>query len=168
MFPNKKIVYIFVSIGDENPNLSKEVKKKTVFENIFFRFFKKKKVLEENKTDIYQILDKLTSSISKYSEKKCYSFYLNKEESHEKFITDIQKENADRYYVFPMYPQYNLDLNQIANFFSLSLYDDILEKFFWIKSYGQHPIFAKALQKTIKSVLKKNNLDEKDTFFLFL
>ncbi|NGX32091.1 MAG: hypothetical protein K1060chlam4_00129, partial [Candidatus Anoxychlamydiales bacterium] len=25
MFPNKKIVYIFVSIGDENPNLSKEV-----------------------------------------------------------------------------------------------------------------------------------------------
>ena len=67
-----------------------------------------------------------------------------------------------------MYPQYNLEMNKIANFFSLNLYDDIVEKFFWIKSYGQHPIFAKALQKTIKTVLKKNNLDEKDTFFLFL
>jgi len=168
MFPNKKIVYIFVSIGDENANPSKEVKKKSFLENFFSRFSKKKKFLKEDKTDIYQILDNLTSSISKYSEKKCYSFYLNKEESHEKFITDIQKENADRYYIFPMYPQYNLDLNQIANFFSLSLYDDILEKFFWIKSYAQHPIFAKALQKIIKNVMKKNNLDEKDTFFLFL
>ncbi|NGX44682.1 MAG: hypothetical protein K1060chlam3_00854 [Candidatus Anoxychlamydiales bacterium] len=67
-----------------------------------------------------------------------------------------------------MYPQYNLDLSQIANFFSLSLYDDVLEKFFWIKSYAQHPIFVKAIQKTIKSVMKKNDLDEKSTFFLFL
>ncbi|NGX29595.1 MAG: Ferrochelatase [Candidatus Anoxychlamydiales bacterium] len=168
MFPNKKIVYIFVSIGDENAKISQDVKKKSFFENLKKIFSKNENVIKENKSDIYQILDKLTSSISKYSEKKCYCFYLNQEKTHEKFITDIQRENADRYYVFPMYPQYNLEMNKIANFFSLNLYDDIVEKFFWIKSYGQHPIFAKALQKTIKTVLKKNNLDEKDTFFLFL
>ncbi|NGX33825.1 MAG: Ferrochelatase [Candidatus Anoxychlamydiales bacterium] len=168
MFRIKKIVYIFASFGDENAKISKEVKRFSFFEKIKESFLKKAKILDENKTDVYEILDKLILSISKYSEKKCYCFYLNQEESHELFIKEIQKENADRYYIFPMYPQYNVDLNQIANFFSLNLYDDVVEKFFWVKSYGQHQIFAKAIQKTIKSILKKNNLDEKDTFFLFL
>ncbi len=166
MFPNKKIVYIFTSLGDENDN--PYIQKKSLLETLKKRFLKKPKVLKKNKSDIYQILDNLISSIAKYSEKKCFSFYLNQKDTHEKFIKNIQNEKADRHYIFPMYPQYNLEINKIANFFSLNLFDDILEKFFWIKSYAQHPIFAKAIQKTIKTVLKKNHLDEKDTCFLFL
>jgi len=168
MFPNKKIIYIFVSLGDENAKILKKENKNSFFEKLKKRFSKKEKPILVDKNDIYQVLDKLISSISKYSEKKCFSFYLNQLDKHEKFIVDIQKEMADRYYVFPMYPQYNADLNQIANFFASNIADDILKNFFWIKSYAQHPLYSKAIQKSIRSIFKKNNLDEKETFFLFL
>lgn len=164
MLTNKKIAYIFASIGET----SFEISKKSFFKNFLDKFLTKNKKVKKDVTDIYEITDKFISSISRYSEKKCFSFYLNLENRHEKFINDINEYKADRYYIFPLYPQYNRDINSIANFFSLNFFDDIVERFFWTKSYSHHPLFITAHQKNIKSILKKNNLDEKKSSILFL
>jgi len=51
MFPTKKIVYIFVSIGDENAKISQDVKKKSFFENL-------KKIFSKNTKKDLQLLQK--------------------------------------------------------------------------------------------------------------
>ncbi|NGX62989.1 MAG: Ferrochelatase [Candidatus Anoxychlamydiales bacterium] len=167
MFPNKKIVYIFASLGDGVYKKDIASNKVSFFLKIFQRSKKKIKV-QQNINDTFEISEKFISKVSKYSEKQCFSFYLHSDHLHEKFIKDVQTAKADRYYIFPLYPQYNLELSNLANFFSLNLYREICDKFFWVKSYSQHSFFTKALQKNIKNILKKNVLDEKETLFLFL
>jgi len=163
MFTNKKIIYIFASFGDEIINNSN--KNKTSFLNRFIKKVAKKEIKE---TSIFELSEKLLSEISKFTDKKCYSFYLNLENLHDQFINEIQSSTADRFYIFSLYPQYKSNLSLIANFFSLNFFDEITNNFFWIKSFHNHPYFIKSIQKNIKNILKKNNLDQKDTFFLFL
>ncbi len=173
MFTNKKINYIFVSFGEEvinnpNNNSNKFVSNKFAFFNKFTKKLVKNQTLEIKETPVFELSEKLISEISKFTDKKCYSFYLNLESMHDQFINDIQSSIADRFYVFSLYPQYRSDISLIANFFSLNLYDEITNKFFWIKSFHNNSFFIKAIQKNIKTILKKNDLDEKDTIFLFL
>ena len=168
MLPNKKIAYIFVSIGDTNNNPSKKNDEKSFFKKFLDKIFKKNKKNLKTFNNFYEIADRFISTIKKYSDKKCFSFYLNLENSHVTFISDINEYQADQYYIFPIYPQYNQEINFIANFFSLHFSEETLNKIFWIKSYPKHPLFIKAHLKNIQNILKKNNLDQKQSFFLFL
>lgn len=167
MFLNKKNNYIFVSFGDENNTNFNQNSNKSSF---FNKFLKKQPIdvtLKIKETSIFDLSQKFISEISKFTDKKCYSFYLNLENTHDNFINEIKASNADRFFIFPLFPQYRPDISLIANFFSLNLYDEITSKFFWIKSFHNNSFFIKAIQKNIKIILKKYDLDEKDTIFLF-
>lgn len=169
MFFNKKINYIFVSFGDEIiSNQTKNVNKSFFLNKLIKKNTQKEEIIPNNESNIYELSEKLVLEISRYTDKKCFSFYLNLEKTHDKFIHEIQSSNVDRFYIFPLYPQYRSDLSLIANFFSLNLYEQSLNNFFWIKSFHNHPYFIKDIQKNIKGILKKYNLDEKETMFLFL
>jgi protoheme ferro-lyase len=165
MFTNKKINYIFVSLGDER--ISNKKPKKIPFFNKFSKIIKKNENQEIKETSTFDLSEKLVSEISKFTEKKCFSFYLNLENMHDKFITEIQKSNADRFFIFSLYPQFRPPISLISDFFSLNLYDDITNNFFWIKSFHNHDFFIKSIQKNINTILKKHELDEKETIFLF-
>jgi len=165
MFDNKKINYIFVSLGDVPNN----EKKTSFFQKVYKKFFKKDKTNENNDYFLHKLTEDFIFSISKYTEKKCFSFYLNLEFLHNKFLDEIQQNSKkERYYIFPLYPQYCQETCNIANFFSINFPDEILDNFFWTKSFHNHPFFIKAIQKNINTILKKYNLDQKDTIFLFL
>lgn len=168
MFFNKKINYIFASFGDEViSNQNKNANKSFFLNKLIKKNTPKEEFIPNKDSNIYELTEKLILEISRYTDKKCYSFYLNHEKTHDNFINQIQDSEIDRYYIFPLFPQYRSDLSQIANFFSLNLYEESKEKFFWIKSFHNHPFFIKDIQKNIKVILKKYNLDEKETLVLF-
>lgn len=168
MYKNKKIAYIFVTFGDEFSYLTNKKNPSSFLNKFLKRFTKPKEIKKTKDTHIYELSEKLVSEISKFTEKKCYCFYFNLENMHDRFIDDIQNSNADRFYIFPLFPQYQKDLSLIANFFALNLYDEITDKFFWVKSYHAHPFFIKSVRKNINSILKNHHLDQKDTIFFFL
>jgi protoheme ferro-lyase len=168
MFKNKKIINIFASFGEEKTNSKTKEINNSSFLNKFLKRFVKQEKPKSKEITLYKLSEELISNIIRFTDKKCFSFYLNLEKTHDQFIEEIQNSKADRFYVFPLFPQYRSDISLIANFFSLNLYDEITDKFFWIKSYHHHPFFTKALQKNIKAIFKKNDLDEKNTVFLFL
>ncbi|MFA6119544.1 MAG: ferrochelatase [Parachlamydiales bacterium] len=161
MFSNKKIVYVFVTLGNES---LKETSK-----SFFDKIFKKKQTAAPKKiiNDIHPLSERLIFSIAKHTDNKCLSFYLNLENTHEDFLNLINEANAERYYIFPLFPQYCNQISFIANYFSINISDKIIDRFFWIKSYHHHHLFIKSIERSISNLMKKDNLDQKNTLFLF-
>ncbi|MBI5346619.1 MAG: ferrochelatase [Chlamydiae bacterium] len=80
----------------------------------------------------------------------------------------LEKESADEWYIFPIFPQFSYATSGlIAQFFSKTLDQSLVNKFFWTKSYGSHNSFVSLQQKLISDLLKKNNLQERDIFLIF-
>lgn len=163
MFINKKINYIFASFGDE---IVKNTNKSTFF-NKLIKKNSTSEIIPLKEKQTFEISEKFILEISKFTDKKCFSFYFNLKNTHEKFIQQIKESKADRFFVFFLFPQYRPDISLIANFFSSNL-NEITNKLFWIKSFHNNLLFIKAIQKNIKNTLKKYELDEKDTILLFL
>ena len=164
MFSKKKVNYIFASFGDEKIIKSD---KKSFFLKRFMKKEEKNDSPIQNK-NVFELFGLLISQIQKFTDKKNYSFYLNMENTHDQFINDIQNSDAEQFYIFPLFPQTHPDINSIANFFSLNLYDEITNNFFWVKSFHNNQFFIKAIQKNIYPLIKKETLNEKETLFLFL
>ena len=165
MIENKKIVYIFTAL---TKNSFSKKKKLTIFDKFLLKFSKKEKVLKKEDTNLKKRgFDSFLKNISCFREKKSFFLDVNLEKPDLSLIETIEKEKADSYFICSIYPQYCNQMKEIANFFSLNIKVEVLDKFYWIKSYYSHPIFLETIKKNIKKTLLENNLDEKDTFLLF-
>ncbi len=183
MYLNKKKAYIFVTLGEsESKNdfaffqkelLKKSSKKKP---NLFDKLFTKnilKKNLKKTEIDYKQIsfyenTQKLIMSITKLTDIPCFSFYLLLPSTHEEFFENIEKCNADEFYIFPFFPQFSYATTGIiASYFEKTVKTNLLKKFLWIKSYCSSKPYIYTYHKLLKDFIDCNNLYEKETIFLF-
>ena len=155
MLVNKKTAYIFTSLNEDPTPLKKS----------FFQKFKKKKILKKENILLKQLDIK---TIEKYSPHKCYFFNLDLENVDENFIKEIESSDIDRFCIFSFYPSFSERQVEIANFFNTNFNKDLIDKFFWIKSYSHYKPFFSFYKKSIEKILKKNNLEEKETSLFFL
>jgi protoheme ferro-lyase len=160
----KNIGYIFPIL--EN-SLVEEKKEKVSFFKNFFKKTKKKPILK-NESFLRSNFIKFDEKIKKIQSKKTIFFNLNDLNSFDKFLIDIDDKKIDRWYVFPLFFQYSENTtSKIAEIFFQNLNPEILNKLFWVKSISNHPKYINFIQKKISNVLKKSNLDEKKSIFLF-
>lgn len=88
--------------------------------------------------------------------------------THERALRSIERLDADRVIVFPLFPQFTYATSgSIARFFCKSLTPKALNRLRWVKSYPSHRAFVALFQEKIRSYLIDNKLLEKETILLF-
>jgi protoheme ferro-lyase len=161
---NKNIGYIFVVF--ENHLFEKKDEKVSFFKRLFKKtnkdpFFKNENFLNSN-------FIRFAEKIKKLDSKKTIFLNISDVNSFDNFLMEIDNLKIDRWYVFPLFFQYSENTtSKIAEIFFQNLTPEILNKLFWVKSISNHLKYINFIQKKIINVLKKNELDQKKSIFLF-
>ncbi|MBS0652665.1 MAG: ferrochelatase [Verrucomicrobia bacterium] len=121
------------------------------------------------KSPIFDDTEAIASALREKLDGPIVTFHRYLPMTHARFLKDIQALNdCDSIRVFPLFPQFSYTTTgSIARWFSENLCAKTMAKFRWIKSYPDHPAFAKPFQATIQKCLDEHQLREEETLLLF-
>ncbi len=120
------------------------------------------------KSPIFFDTEKLAEELSKKLQTKVLTFHRYLPDTHAVSLQQIENTNLKEIRVLPLFPQFTFaTTGSIARFFSRNLSAKTVQKFQWIPSYPDHPLFIQSFQQKIRDFLKAKNLLEKDTLLLF-
>jgi len=120
------------------------------------------------KSPIFFDTEQIAYLLSQELDAKVITFHRYLTDTHEKFLEEINRLDADEIIIFPMFPQFSYaTTGSIARFFSLNLKEDILKKIRWIKSYPGNNYFIKAYTEKINRIIQENHLNIDETVLFF-
>lgn len=120
------------------------------------------------KSPIFEDTEYLAEKIGKSMnlEAFCFHRYLNK--THPFFFQNLEKSDADEFWVFPLFPQFSYaTTGSIARWFKDHLPVSLFNKMKWISSYESDEKFIESSVLNIKEFIEKKGFEEKDIAFVF-
>lgn len=86
--------------------------------------------------------------------------------THALFIEKMRQ--AKDLIVFPMFPQFSYTTTgSIARWFAQTLPEEVLYSLYWVRSYGDHPLYVQLIANKMRAFLSFHQLEESETLFLF-
>lgn len=114
------------------------------------------------KSPIYEDTEAVARAVSP----EAITFHRYLPATHQQFIETAQEQEG--LVVFPMFPQFSYTTTgSIARWFSETLGEETVQGLRWVKSYGDHPLYAALMAKKIRNFLLEHQLDEENTVLLF-
>ncbi len=121
------------------------------------------------KSPIFEDTEALSDALRKRGCQKVVTFHRYLPDTHSQFMIEAEQlMECDEVRVFPLFPQFSYTTTgSIARWFDQHLCCKLINKFCWIKSYPEHPVFVRAFQKTILKCLEENQIAPSETLLLF-
>ncbi|MFY7843006.1 MAG: ferrochelatase [Rhabdochlamydiaceae bacterium] len=144
--------------------------------SLFFSYIAKKRVKKVSKgyleiggkSPIFEDTEKWAIALRDSSQVEVLTFHRYLPDTHAEFLKRLYELKVERFYVFPLFPQFTYaTTGSIARWFDKHICDRLLHKFFWIKSYPTHPSYIKAVADSIRDFFHQKGLLFEDTLLLF-
>lgn len=120
------------------------------------------------KSPIFEDTEWMAEQLRKKLNIPVISFHRYLAETHEHFLSEVQKLSGKTLQVFPLFPQFTYaTTGSIARWFSDHLCTKVTNAMQWIKSYPMHPQFVGCFQQCIRDCMDHKNIDEEKAVFLF-